>query len=125
MEKIELKGFFAMTDYSLTHHIVLIRSTVVVNGEPRNTDVLFSGTFYIELATMLEDLMVEQGNEDDLNYVKMRSNGQAVLGKVFVIHSVGVKYYIGARQMEILENSLDVLETSIGAKKHLYHPPAR
>ena len=125
MEKIELKGHFAMTDHSLTHQVLLLRNSNLIGETFHNVDILFGGTFYIEIATMLDDLIIEQGDEQDFTYVNARSNGHGIIGKVFVIHSGGVKYYIGAGQMKILENSLDILETSIGAKKHLYNPPAR
>ena len=125
MEKIELKGHFRIADYSLTHKVLLLRNNTQIGETFHNVDILFGGTFYIEIATRLNDIVIEIGDEQDMEYIIPRSNGQAILGKVFIIHSGGIKYYVGAGQMEILENSLDILETSIGAKKHLYNPPAR
>lgn len=104
-------------DYSLNHHVLLLRNSKVVGETFHNVDILFLGTYYVEIATKLEDLIIDQGTEQDLEYVRSRSSTQGPYTKVFVIHSKGAKYYIGAGQIEIQENNLDISETSIGAKR--------
>ena len=118
---MKIEGFFNITDYSLTHNILLLRTTTVKNDEIVNTDLLFSSTFYLEIPTYFNDLLIENGGESDCQYISKRCDAEFVDSlepkDVFVLKTNEQRYFVGARKLEIITNSLRPGETSIGVKK--------
>jgi hypothetical protein len=115
------KEYFSLLDYSISHGILLIRSTEIKKTHHINTDICFSATFYIEFPTELKGLTIELGTAKDCEYLKNvlpKSNTDPMhVGSVYIIISEGKRYFIGARAISITQNSYHPLETSIGFKR--------
>ncbi|WP_338870937.1 hypothetical protein WBJ53_24070 [Spirosoma sp. SC4-14] len=118
---MKLSGFFKLTDYSLTHNILLLRSSSIVDDSVENTDIFFSSTFYIETVSYFQDVEIRNGTQEECDYILKKCDPEFVEAlsseEVFVLTSNNTNYYIGARKMEILKNNLDPSETSIGVKR--------
>lgn len=120
MDKITLRGFFTVLDFSITHKMLLIRNTEVVKDISLNTDICFISTFYMDIPTIFTDIVIEQGTYKDCTYILNRCDPEyiSVTPKdVFILYSQGKKYYVGARKLEITTNNLDPNETSLGPKR--------
>ncbi|GGG60513.1 hypothetical protein [Hymenobacter glacieicola] len=122
MENTFFKGRFKILDFSIAHKILLIRKEEVVNHKFKNTDLLFAGTFFIELPTILDDISIFLGNEEDYEYLRGKMTEELILenlntSSIFCIKSCGLKYYVVADTLEINENDYDPSETSIGLKR--------
>ena len=121
MMKKEFKGFFTVMDFSLTHKMLLIRKTDIVDEEPYNTDIAFIGVFYMDITTIYYDLTITQGTDEEAEKISHKCNkefiGDISGEDIFVLESEGRKYYIGAAKMDIMNNTYSPLETSIGAKR--------
>ncbi|MGD1843500.1 MAG: hypothetical protein ACFB0B_21805 [Thermonemataceae bacterium] len=119
--KKEFKGFFKVMDFSLTHKMLLIRKTDIVDKKPYNTDIGFIGVFYMDITTIYYDLTITQGTDEDAEKISHKCNKEFIgdiSGKdIFVLESEGRRYYIGAAKMEIHNNNYYPLETSLGPKR--------
>ncbi|MBA4851695.1 hypothetical protein [Emticicia sp. BO119] len=116
--------FFEVMGFSLSHKVLLIRSTTVVeeNGEyvsHENIDLLFGGTHFIQMPTWFKgEILIKKVDKDKI------INAQIVLkaGQYFEIINNHNTYYIQAGLFEILKNKLNTAFSSIYAKK--YRPPS-
>lgn len=119
MEKKIFNGEFKVLDYSISHRILLIRFSEIKDGECFNTDIAFVSTYYVELPTVLSNIEIYEGELSDYSYVLERCNIENEVGfrKVYVLISENSKYYIGAGNYQIQQNSLLPLETSLGLKR--------
>lgn len=121
MKEMYFPNELHLLDYSLSHSILLLRTTEVLEGGHKNTDLLFGSTFYVELPIRLYQATLFQGTIKDFDYVRSRCNEETArfieLSEVFVITAFGRRYYIGARQVQVFANTYDPLETSIGLKR--------
>jgi hypothetical protein len=114
--RVILNGQFHVMDYSLSHKILLLRATDDVGL--LNQDVFFISTIYMEIPTIINNMEIYTGSKEDIKHVAIRCGERSIKGySVFVIISGNSKYYICAMRLEIKENNLDPLETSIGIKK--------
>ena len=119
--KKAFKGYFQVMDFSLTHKMLLIRKTDIVDEEPYNTDISFAGVFYIEITTVYDDLHISFGNEEDVKDISSRCDedyiGDISTTNIFILESNGKRYRVGAAQMDIQNNTLYPPETSLGPKR--------
>ncbi|MEM9980862.1 MAG: hypothetical protein AAF734_00105 [Bacteroidota bacterium] len=101
--------------------MLLIRKTEIVNEEPYNTDIAFIGVFYMDITTIYYDLTITQGTDEEAEKISHKCNkefiGDISGEDIFVLESEGRKYYIGAEQMDIYNNTYDPFETSLGPKR--------
>lgn len=120
---MKIEGHFNIIDYSLTHNILLLKTTQVVNSKPINTDLLFSSTYYLEIPAYFTDIEIIESTDADRDYVlsRCRSDFVSTLDKkdVFVFRTNQQTYYVGARRLEIYTNSDSPGETSIGLKRKI------
>jgi len=119
MEKIELKGVFHLIDISVSFGLVLIRNVEYDFDklEPYNTDIIFGGVVYMELDTIFTDITISQGDNNDVEYFKQRSNSESIDSKnIFTLESKGKKFYIVAHSFSIESNNFDFYKTSLKAK---------
>lgn len=118
---MKFTGLFDLIDFSLTHRVLLLRTTEIVDMKPENTDLLFSSTFYIELPTYFENLEILETTQEDCTYVQSRCISENIplvdLDEVYVLYVNKTKYYIGARRLQVINNKYESGETSIGAKR--------
>lgn len=118
---MKFTGLFDLIDFSLTHRVLLLRTTEVVDMKPENTDLLFSSTFYVELPTYFENLEILETTQEDCTYVQGRCINENIprvdLDEVYVLYVNQNKYYIGARRLQVVKNNYESGETSIGAKR--------
>ena len=79
------------------------------------------GTYYLELPTRLEDITIASGTASDCQYVRAKCSEEdaphVAPTNVFVLQTQERKYYIGAYKFELLTNTYDPGETSIGLKR--------
>lgn len=118
--KKEFKGIFTVMDYALSHKILLIRNTIIKDQAAYNTDIGFMAVYYLEIITTFDDLIIRKGEAEDVDRVIKRCGKDAssvTTENVFVLESGGEKYYVGAYQVDIYNNTYDPLETSIGIKR--------
>ncbi|KOY86812.1 hypothetical protein AD998_12265 [bacterium 336/3] len=125
MEKIELKGFFTLIDFSVTHKLLLLRKSDFNfdKVEPLNTDIIFAGVAYLELDTIFEDITISKlGDKHDIEYFRQRScietydDDFVIHENIFVLESQGKKFYIVARDVIIENNNYDSAKTSLKPK---------
>ncbi len=116
MDKVEEKyeGTFRILDYSISHKLLLLRSTEIENEEVFNKDILFISVFYIEIKETLEGIILREGDIKDFKYVEKKYGNQLTqLNKVFILESQGCRYYIGASAYRPSENNLLPSKSSI------------
>ena len=115
MDKFEMSGFFEILDYRLSHRLLLIRSTNIVNETPVNTDIIFVEVYFLEVPTCFENISIELANEAEYNYVQSKHCFPVVqqYDKVFKIKTNNKEYFIGCWEYRIETNNLLPLETSI------------
>ena len=115
MQPTELRGFFSILDYHISHRRMLIRSTETSEEGVQNTDLLFDGIFYIEMPDKLDVVTIREGSEQEYEYVESRCFFEVhrQFSKVFVLRSQGKDYYVGARSFEASENDMPPLESSL------------
>jgi len=122
MEITTIKGKFRIIDFSISHKILLLRTSTIseINGEiiVNNTDIFFAPTAYMELPTYFTDIKLYLGEELDWEYIQNKIPDLiSPFHKLFVIMTNDVKYYVLASRVEIQTNNLPPLETSIGLKR--------
>jgi len=122
MEITTIKGKFRIIDFSISHKILLLRTSIIseINGEiiVNNTDIFFAPTDYMELPTYFTDIKLYLGEELDWEYIQNKIPDLiSPFHKLFVIMTNDVKYYVLAGRVQVMENNLPPLETSIGLKR--------
>ncbi|WP_086597139.1 hypothetical protein [Hymenobacter crusticola] len=121
MKKIGFTGHFNVIDFSFSHKILLIRNTEIVNEGPFNTDLLFQSTYYLEIPTRFNGITIERGTLQDCDYLKSKCTSDSIINidpaRIYILHSEEKKYYIGAWKLQIITNTYDAGETSIGLKR--------
>jgi hypothetical protein len=116
MEKFHLKGVFTVLDYNAAHKTLLLRNNGYYELNGPNTDLVFASVFYLELPTRLYDVTIYEADGETLQEVEQKCADKINpnLGeKVFVLESAGRKFFIGCGQLQVKENHLDHLDSSI------------
>ena len=115
MENIKLEGTFKILDYRLSHQLLLIRASHRSDDILSNTDLLFENVFYVEVAESFKNPIIEKANQEEIEYVRQKSNYNISLQRsnVFVLKCGKFKYYIGGRKLKVSKNILPPLESSI------------
>lgn len=116
MIKQEFTGLFRFLDYRMSHKLLLIRGSEIINEENINIDLIFDGVFYIEAPETFEDLTVYDAPDDiKITEVRDRISYQVNVPyeKIFILESGSNKYYIGARKLTTKKNKLPPLESSL------------
>jgi hypothetical protein len=104
---------FRVWDWSVSHCRLLIRSPRSgQDAKERNIDIAFHGVFYMELRESLDGLSIASPSTDADAYLRAKTSPGA-LGRYFVIESSGSRCYVGAVQLEISENDLPIMQSSL------------
>ena len=113
--------YFTVIDFSLSHRILLLRSSegVLVDDKINitNLDVAFLFTSYMEICPNLEGLNIKVASSEEKELLSQKLTIEE--GKnIFVIESnEKSKYYIVCGALHIYKNNLPSDETSIGLKR--------
>jgi len=104
---------FRVWDYNVSHDQMLIRSPHGAD-DPMNLDIRFRGVEYVDLASTMEGISLEQPTDRDYEAVAERM-GMSVQhpNKLFVLVTGGIRYYVVAAHMSVQENLLDYMESSL------------
>ena len=113
MDDFESSRVFRIWDWSISHSRLLLRSPRDErNPTDVNIDMTFFGVTYVEIPDTLRGVKVASPREED----DQRLRGRADLGKngqYFVLESAGRRYYVGAVQLEVTENRLATMQSSL------------
>jgi hypothetical protein len=113
MDDFQSDRVFRIWDWSISHCRLLLRSPRRPDDPSTlNVDVMFSGVFYLELRESLEGLWIGAPSaEDD---ARMRSRvPPGTHGRYFALRSGGKQYVVGAAHMEVAENDLPPMQSSL------------
>ncbi len=110
---------FQLWDFYISFGQVLFRSTPDEGTEENgNIDISFRGVFYLDIPATLTGVQVDKPTADELTHLVSRTGiPQDPTGryhKYFVLASEGNRYYVGAMDIDITENTLRPMETSLG-----------
>lgn len=100
---------FKLWYYHVNHKEVLIRSMKDSCFE-NNIDLYFGDVDYIEIPSVLTDLVVEEANEKDVKYLRKKLNKNVSQSNIKVIISHQRRFYIVAEVFKIMENTLDIMQ---------------
>src|SRR5262245_52183856 len=104
---------FRVWDWSVSHCRLLIRSPR--SGQDpteRNIDIAFYGVFYLELPESLHGISVVAPTPEDEAYLRAKAT-PGMHGRLFVLESSGRRLFVGAVQMEVTENDLPPMQSSL------------
>jgi len=120
MDQFSSTRDFQIWDFYISFGQLLLRS--VGNGESadsKNIDITFRGVFYLDIPATLSGVELDIATDDELAHLAARTGTpQDPTGQYhqyFVLVSKGNRYYVGAMDIHVGENTLDMMETSIGA----------
>lgn len=100
---------FKLWDYRVSHNQLLIRSPATPDI-PTNIDVVFWGVEFVSVPTAFIGLTIERSFEgSDIRILITPSPN----GEKFVVASHGTQYVIVAAGCKVLENSLDIFDSSL------------
>ena len=100
---------FKLWYYHVNHKEVLIRSMKDSYFE-NNIDLYFGDVDYIEIPSVLTDLVVEEAKEKDVKYLRKKLNKNISQSNIKVIISHQRRFYIVAGVFKIMENTLDIMQ---------------
>ena len=104
---------FRIWDWSVSHCRLLIRSPRSEHNEQeQNIDLAFYGVFYMELRESMNGLTIASPNAEDEAYLRTKTTPDAH-SQYYVIESSGMKCFVGAVQLEITENDLPIMQSSL------------
>jgi len=113
MARSALERRFRVWDYNVSHKQMLIRSPHGAD-DPMNFDILFFGVEYVDLASTMKGVSFDQPTDRDYEAVAQRMGKSVQIPKkLFVIVSSGIRYYVVAAYMNVQENQLDFMESSL------------
>lgn len=106
--------YFTIFDFVISHGQLLLRSQKT-DDLPKNIDVIFFGTTYMQSFTSLRGLHIKR-LESSLNTIEYSSVNE-FLGydnsHLFEIESNNEKYYIAASFVRIFENQMEFADSSL------------
>ncbi len=113
MEKNYETRHFRLWYFSISHSMALIRSPKN-NIYPTNIDICFSAVEYIDCPVGLEEIIIEEADLNDLEYMEKRFKKGIKLSDITVLVSMGKRFYIVSHGVKIAENKLDYMELPCG-----------
>ncbi|MBS1664787.1 MAG: hypothetical protein JST68_27320 [Bacteroidetes bacterium] len=106
--------YFNLQDAVCSHGQLLLRSQM---GAAHSTtiDIIFQGTYFIQLCTMLWGVTIRWADEGDFKgYESIRNRFAPDGNRLFEVVSGGEKYYVGAGSFGVYENALPFGTSSLG-----------
>jgi len=119
MERFSSPRHFQLWDFYISFGQLLLRSTPDEGkGESGNIDISFRGVFYLDIPATLTGIQVDDPTATELTHLVSRTGTpQDPTGKYhkyFALASKGSRYYVGAMDIAVTENTLRPMETSLG-----------
>ena len=111
-EKYASDRTFKVGDYSITHKMLLIRSPKG-GGFESNIDIHFRGVSFFELPTLMTGLRIVAPQEDEIDRIKRSVTDKFLEEDFHVVESSGKRFVVVAIAQHVLENELDIFETSL------------
>jgi len=103
---------FKVWDYNVSHNQLLIRSPKTEEFQT-NIDIIFFGVSYLNLPTTMHGISLCESSVEEVNNIQLVFPNKSDTDKVFVLSSLNNKYMVVAKSCKILENELDIFETSL------------
>jgi hypothetical protein len=103
---------FKLWDYRVSHNQLLLRSPKT-EAMPTNIDIAFVGVEYLDLPTQLTNLVLVPAESADLDRANEVLGKVGLESEVFVIQAANRRHIVVAVAMKILENDLDIFESSL------------
>jgi len=109
---------FRIWEYWVSHSQLLLRSPGDLrcpadSSRSRNVDVIFVSVSYIELPAIMWDLELTDPTMADLQKAEQVLGEPVQPEHVFVIVANGRRYLVVAGGMQILENNLELMQSSL------------
>ena len=107
---------FVLYDYVVSHGQLLLRADKINEEKGFNTDIIFSGTEYVQLpAFFLNGVSIVQGNSAKrFGYQRIDAGLDKKYHKCFEILGDDGSYYTVASSFQVFENDLAFGQTSLG-----------
>jgi hypothetical protein len=107
---------FVLYDYVVSHGQLLLRADKINEERGVNTDIIFSGTEYVQLpAFFLNGFSIVQGDSTKrFGYQRIDDGLDKKYHKCFEILGDDGSYYIVASSFQVFENDLAFGQTSLG-----------
>lgn len=103
---------FQLWDYTVGHQQMLLRSPAGP-GFPKNIDIAFVGVRYLGIPSTLEGVEIGEASAEDLAELPDTLRGDSDGSDIHVLRSGGRRYVVVAVNYSVLENELDLDETSL------------
>ncbi len=105
--------YFTFFDYLVSHGQLLLRSDKI-KGFDVNIDIIFFGTTYIQLGTMLNGIKIRLAEKNEaISYQSVSKYLSYEENNLFEIESGNERYFIAAAFVKVFENNFEFNETSL------------
>lgn len=112
MVGLRIERTFRIWDYRVSHDQLLLRSPARGDAD-RNVDIVFVGVEYLNLPSRLEGVTLITAEPVEIARAETAVGRQLDPQQVFVLSSGGHRYMVVAVAMNVLENELDLFESSL------------
>ena len=103
---------FRIWDYNISHKQFLLRSPRPAD-DAKNVDLIIWDVDYIDVATSLKGLELSLASQEDLARVELAIGGPVDPSRAYTLASSGRRYLVGASGFRVLENDLDIFDSSL------------
>lgn len=103
---------FQLWDYTVGHQQMLLRSPAGPGGA-KNIDIAFVGVRYVGIPSSLEGVDIGEASAEDLATLPPSAKGNYDESEVHVLRSGGRRYVVVAVNYCVMENELDLFESSL------------
>ncbi|MGI4871329.1 MAG: hypothetical protein ACRYFX_09135 [Janthinobacterium lividum] len=116
----ESKKQFAVWDFLISHGQLLLRADKIRDSRGINTDVIFSGTAYMQLPTYLMGgiAILQDTSSKRFGYKTIDDGLDKGYYNVFEIKADDTSYYVVAGTFGVFENELPFGKTSLGVAQN-------
>jgi hypothetical protein len=76
-------------------------------------DAIFVGVEYIDLPTKMVELAITTPTEAERAAVRARLKKEVGPSNLFILETTGIRYFVVAVAMKVMENELDIFESSL------------
>jgi hypothetical protein len=106
------KRSFRLWEFNVNHNQLLLRSPKK-KSQPKNVDIAFVGVGYVELPTKLDGITICQPSADEIERICEQLGSSVAPDEIHVLSSGGKRYLVVAVAKKILDNDLDIFESSL------------
>jgi hypothetical protein len=103
---------FQIWDYNVSHSQMLLRSPVSP-GDIRNIDIIFWGIDYLGIPSKFQGIEVCEATAEEMAAIHSTVGQKYVKPRVYCLSTGGARFFVAAVGFKILENDLDLFESSL------------